>query len=81
MIQYNIILDEMTKKKKINKCFKILLAGARIAPVSYLDFYVWLGEVFDQRKAQFDKFEYDLQSIFGKFDYDLWPILYLSDAC
>ena len=33
------------------------------------------GEVFDYRRAQFDKFEYDLQSIFGKFDYDLWSIV------
>ena len=33
------------------------------------------GEVFDQRRAQFGKFEYDLQSIFVKFDYDLWSIL------
>ena len=33
------------------------------------------GEMFDWRRAQFGKFEYDLQSIFGKFDYDLWSIL------
>ena len=32
------------------------------------------GEVFDKSREQFDKFEYDLQSIFGKFDYDLWSI-------
>ena len=29
------------------------------------------GEVFDWRRAQFGKFEYDLQSIFGEIDYDL----------
>ena len=29
------------------------------------------GEVFDYCRAQFGKFEYDLQSIFDKFDYDL----------
>ena len=44
------------------------------------------GEVFDKRRAQFGKFEYDLMSIFGKFDYDLWSILkkvqtFISDAC
>ena len=33
------------------------------------------GEVFDQRRAQVGKFEYELQSIFGKFDYDLRPML------
>ena len=33
------------------------------------------GEVFDKRRVQFGKFEYDLQSIFGKFDYDLRSIL------
>ena len=32
-------------------------------------------EVFDYRRAQFGKFEYDLQSIFGKFDYDLRSML------
>ena len=46
------------------------------------------GEVFDQRRAQFGKFEYDLQSLFFKFDYDLWSTLkiltsnvFISDAC
>ena len=44
------------------------------------------GEVFDKRRAQVCKFEYDLQSIFGKFDYDLWSMLkrsniFISDAC
>ena len=33
------------------------------------------GEVFDYRRAQFSKFEYDLQSIFGKVDCDLWSML------
>ena len=33
------------------------------------------GEVFDLRRAQFGKFEYNLKSIFGKFDYDLLSIL------
>ena len=42
-------------------------------------------EVFDQRRAQFGRFEYDLQSIFGKLDYDLWSMLkmfniFISDA-
>ena len=39
-----------------------------------LDFFMY-GGVFDLRRVQFGKFEYDLQSIFGKFDYDCGPYL------
>ena len=60
------------------KAYICLLAGSPllIAPVSSYSFgFFTYGEVFDWHRAQFSKFEHDLQSIFGKFDYDLWSML------
>ena len=37
------------------------------------------AEVFDQRRAQFGKFEYDLQSIFGKLTMTCGPYLKSSN--
>ena len=62
-----------TKTTKIS-----LIFFGRRANRAGLLIQLWIfmyGEVFDLSRAQFGKFEYNLQSIFGKFDYDLLSIL------